>query len=161
MTTSALVQALALIVLLFPVLSANPAAIAEDDIKQTLESYRQAWLRNDKAGVLDAFTDDAVILPHHGVEPRVGKKAIEEFWFPAASPPTPIHEFSQDILAIRVEGHVAVVYGKTKLLWSMLREGREEKWRNQGTFIAVLVKKNGRWRITYRMWDEPPNERIP
>lgn len=150
-----------MVIVIVLTLSSAMTAADVDEIKQTIENYRQAWLRNDKAAVLEAFTGDAVILPHHGVEPRVGKSAIEEFWFPAGSPPTPIHEFKLDVAAVRVEGDVAVAHGTTKLMWSMMREGREEKWRNKGTFITVLIRKEGRWRITHQMWDDPPNERVP
>lgn len=133
---------------------------AKQAVRQVLENYRKAWLANDKAGVLGLFAEDAVISPHHGVEPRVGKAAIEEFWFPPNSPPTQINEFELEVEDIRGEGGMAVARGKHKLVWTTTKDGRKEKWGNQGTFLTVLVNRGAGWVITHQMWDDPPNQQI-
>src|SRR5258708_22677518 len=57
-------------------------------IRTILETYRSAWLANDADAVLRLFTEDAVLMPHHGVEPVLATKAAPASWFPAARPPT-------------------------------------------------------------------------
>src|SRR5262245_14027833 len=67
---------------------ASDRQLAEADvaaIHAVIEAFRVAWLAGDKTGVLNTFTDDAVLAPHHGDPPIVGKRAIEAYWFPAAS----------------------------------------------------------------------------
>src|ERR671924_1817178 len=53
----------------------------EKAIRTTIEAYRTMWLANDVKGVLNTFTDDAVLLPAHGAPAVVGMSAIEKYWF--------------------------------------------------------------------------------
>src|SRR5215813_1459517 len=80
-----------------PLRAADPEGVlapAEDaKVRAVLETYRKAWLANDADGVLSVFLDDAVLMPHHGVEPVIGKPAARAFWFPAG-PPTTITAFT-------------------------------------------------------------------
>jgi len=64
-------------------------ALPPDDeakIRLVIREYEKAWLANDEEDVMRLFTEDAVLLPHHGVEPCVGKKAARAFWFSKSGP---------------------------------------------------------------------------
>src|SRR5690348_563361 len=63
----------------------TPADLAS--LRSVMAAYRNAWIAADRAAVLALFTDDAVLLPHHGDDPVVGRAAMERFWWPAGSPP--------------------------------------------------------------------------
>src|SRR5215475_3527702 len=67
-------------------LSAND----EKAIRATIEAYRTAWLKNDAAGVLKTFTDDAVLLPAHGSPAVTGIAAIKKYWFTPGGPTTTV-----------------------------------------------------------------------
>jgi hypothetical protein len=66
-------------------------------IRNVLEHYRASWLSNDPDGVRSCFTQDAVLMPHHGLEPIMGMKAINEFWFPRTNTKTTILKFARTI----------------------------------------------------------------
>src|SRR5262245_17110971 len=87
--------------MLIAALSASPRSqpdrLTADDqkaIKATIEAYRTAWLANDTKGVLNTFTDDAVLLPAHGSPAIAGIAAIEKYWFTPGGPPTTINELN-------------------------------------------------------------------
>src|SRR5205814_4174188 len=65
--------------------SLTPADAAE--VRDVISKYRDAWMAADPKAVLAVFTPDAVLLPHHGDNPVVGRAAMERFWWPPGSPP--------------------------------------------------------------------------
>jgi len=69
-------------------------ATDESAIRAIIEAYRTAWLANDAKGVLNTFSDDAVLLPAHGAPAVVGIAAIEKYWFTPDGPPTTITELN-------------------------------------------------------------------
>ena len=79
-----------------------------DAIRAIHESYRRAWLAGDAQGVRNTFTDDAVLLPHHGVQPVVGMEAIKQFWESRIKIGARDHEKDASLLArrtpVRAEG---------------------------------------------------------
>jgi uncharacterized protein (TIGR02246 family) len=113
-------------------------------------------LRNDEAGVLGVFTDDAVIMPHHGDEPRVGMAAIKAFWFPASAAPTKIMKFELKTDEIGGTGDIAYARGHFTLAWNSQANGAGKTFSNAGTYLDILQKQpDGSWKITHHMWDDP------
>ncbi len=146
------------------VASGGQATLALGDaaaIRGLLEHYRTAWLANDADGVRASFTDDAVLMPHHGLEPVAGMKAINEFWFPATTAKTTITKFVQTIDETGGEGRMAFVRGHSEVAWTVVDKGKTEEWRTHGGYVALLKKQaNGKWLITHLMWEDVPNERV-
>jgi len=62
------------------------------------DAYRAAWLANDGEAVRRNFTEDAVLLPHHGLAPVEGMAAIKQFWWPADAKLTTITRFEATLL---------------------------------------------------------------
>ena len=130
-------------------------------IQSVLVDYRAAWLKSDQQGVLRAFTPDAVLMPHHGVEPVTGIAAIREFWFPVTTSQTTIDEFKQTYDEIGGGPDLAYVRGKSEVSWTTTDGKTEEVWRTKGNYLAVLKRQtDGGWRISHLIWDDIPNERI-
>src|SRR5215813_5659404 len=78
----------------------SPVGLAAADtefIKSVLEKYRTAWLANDAEAVRATLTKDAVLMPHHGLNPIVGVAAINEFWWPVTAAKTTILKFVRSI----------------------------------------------------------------
>jgi len=137
----------------------NPDEITS--IRKVMESYRNAWLANDVEGVLGSFTQDAVLMPHHGVEPVEGMKAIREFWFPGTAAKTTILKFVRSVDEVGGEGGFAHMRGHSEVAWRVEDKGTAEEWRTHGTYLAILKKQgNGKWLITHLIWDDVPNERV-
>src|SRR5262245_22925364 len=95
----------------------------EDDKKKILElheSYRQYWLQNDSAKVVDLFAEDAAIIPPNKKGGFAkGKKEIGAWWFTSNGDTTyPITGFDYvyDSL-ISVETDFAVLNGMSTVRW--------------------------------------------
>jgi uncharacterized protein (TIGR02246 family) len=129
-------------------------------IRNVLEHYRASWLSNDPDGVRSCFTQDAVLMPHHGLEPIVGLKAINEFWFPRTNTKTTILKFARTIDEIGVDGTFAYARGHGEVVWRVEDNRKTEDWRTGGTYMAILKKQgSGKWLISHLIWDDVPNER--
>ena len=156
----------ALFLLLFvargPLLAAGPETLTAQDqtrIRAVLAAYRAAWLANDAEGVLRLFTEDTVLMPHHGVEPVVGKSAARAFWFPANGPPTTVTAFTQIVDAIGGTCDLAYVRGHSRVEWTTGTGAEARKSGNAGTNLTLLRRQaDGSWRIAVQMWDDPPNQ---
>jgi len=130
-------------------------------IRTVLERYRTGWLANNADAVRGSFTQDAVLLPHHGVPPAVGMAAINEFWFPASPTKTTITTFVQTIDEVGGEGYLAYVRGTSEVVWRVEGGAKSQHWRNSGNFLAILKKQDdGKWLMSHLIWDDPPNQQV-
>jgi len=129
-----------------------------DAIRGVHEAYRIAWLANDGEAVRLNFTEDAVLLPHHGLAPVEGMAAIKQFWWPADSKLTRITRFEASYDEIGGCGTIAFVRGRSHVEWTVVENAKLEKFSNSGTFLTLMRKlPNGIWKMTHQMWDDPPN----
>jgi uncharacterized protein (TIGR02246 family) len=139
--------------------SLSPTDVAA--IRALLERYRMGWLAGNPDTVRRCFTQDAVLLPHHGVLPVVGMAAINEFWFPASSAKTTITKFVQMLDEVGGEGTLAYVRGRSEVAWRVDDGANSQNWRNGGNFLAVLKKQSdGKWLMSHLIWDDPPNQQV-
>ena len=123
------------------------------------QAYCAAWLGNDEAAVLALFTKDAVLLPHHGLEPVVGEDAIRAFWFPKGGPPTRVTRLTQTVDEVGGSGDFAYLRGHSAVSWVAGTGDGAKTASNAGTFLNILRRQpDGSWRITHQMWDDPPNQ---
>jgi uncharacterized protein (TIGR02246 family) len=127
-------------------------------VRAVLERYRASWLANDPAAVRGCFTQDAVLMPHHGIAPIVGMAAIKEFWWPETTSKTTIMNFSQTLAEVDGSGDFAYARGRSKVAWITTDGSKRETWHNGGNFMAVFRKAEGKWLISRLIWDDPPNE---
>ncbi|HEY6928523.1 MAG TPA: hypothetical protein VJA66_02500 [Thermoanaerobaculia bacterium] len=103
------------------------------------------------------FSETAVLLPHHGVEPVVGEKAIRTFWFPKTGPPTKVTRLTHSIDEVGGSGDFGYIRGHSGVSW-ISGTGPDSRIRSlAGTFLAILRRQpDGSWQITHFMWDDPP-----
>jgi uncharacterized protein (TIGR02246 family) len=145
--------------LVSPVFAAAGSSLSAEDIakiKQVHKRYEETWLKGDADGVRSLFTDDCVLLPHHGVPPRVGKKEMNEFWFPPNTPPTTVTKLVLSLENIGGDGQIAYVWGTDEVAWTTVQDGKTTSSSNKGTFLNVLKKQpDGEWKISHHMWDDP------
>jgi len=138
----------------------SPAEQAK--VRAVLEAYRTAWLANDADAVLSVFAEDAVLMPHHGVEPVVGKAAARAFWFPAG-PPTTITAFTLTVDQVGGSSGIAWARGRSRVEWTTGIGPDAKRSGNAGTNLTVLKRQpDGDWRIVAMMWDDPlPQPAVP
>jgi len=141
---------------------AHPSALSTTDIaaiRRTCDGFRDAWLRNDSAGVMRLLTADVVIMPHHGVKPREGAQAVQSFWWPKGSSPATVTRFEQSHDEIGGDGNFAFVRGRATIEYTWAPAQELRLFRNVGTTVTLLRRvESGEWLISHRMWDDPPTE---
>lgn len=142
-----------------PSLSAADKSLSADDIAKIRDvhnKYEATWLKGDADGVRSLFTDDCVLLPHHGDRARVGKKELDEFWFSPGWRATTVTKLIVSIERIGGNGEIAYVWGTDEVAWRTVEGGKTTSSANKGTFLNILQKQpNGEWKITHHMWDDP------
>lgn len=119
------------------------------------EEYVNAWLANDPERVGNLLTEDVVLLPHHGVMPRVGKDAVMGWWFPSGEVVAPVtrYELAHDE-SVEGCGDMAIVRGRTVIL-EYEYEGTTFS-NADGNFLTVFRRgEDGAWRISHRIWNDP------
>jgi uncharacterized protein (TIGR02246 family) len=100
------------------------------------------------------FTDDAVLIPHHGLAPVAGGKAIRAWWWPANAPKTTIEKFEMTHVEIGGSCATAFARGTQALEWTT----GTKRASNRGNHLTLLRKDaRGQWRITHQMWGDPAN----
>lgn len=123
-------------------------------IEAVLDEYVAAWLAGDAERVLRTLTPDAVLIPHHGLPPVVGDKAIRAFWWPPKAPPTTIDRFELKHAEIGGDGSFAFARGTQTLEWTT----GAKKSSTRGNHMTLLRRgPDGRWRISHQMWGDPAN----
>lgn len=144
---------------LSPAVALTASSLSASDvaeIKQVHQKYEQMWLKGDANGVRSLFTDDCVLFPPHGDKPKVGKKAMNEFWFPPDAPPTQITKLVVTPQDIGGDGQIAYVWGTDEVAWTTVAEGENTTSSHAGIFLNVLKKQSdGHWKISHHMWDDP------
>jgi uncharacterized protein (TIGR02246 family) len=136
----------------------TPISPADKQAVQAVnDAYRKAWLANDAEGVRRLFTDDAVLLPHHGVDPVQGMRAINDFWWPSDAPPTTVTKLEMTAQEIGGQGDIAYVWGRAEVAWTSGNGGGAKTFSNRGTYLSILRRQPaGGWKISHHMWDDPP-----
>ena len=157
-----LLPATLLLVLFLPLFaSAGTCEFTSADkqaIRAVVEKYRTSWLAGDAAGVQSTFAEDAVLLPHHGDPPVVGLKAIQQYWWPAGAPPTPITKLEITTEDFGGDCQVAFVRGHDSVSWTQQEGSKTVSYTNSGTYLNVMKKlRDGSWRIWQHIWDDPAN----
>ena len=130
------------------------------EIASVIERYVAAWRRGDAEGVMGLLASDAVILPHDGLEPRVGHAAIRDFWFAPSRAVSGIDEFRFDLQGTTEHQGRALTWG-TRVLQYWQGAGADKvthRW--TGTVLIALQRRGESWEITHFMWDDPPPERV-
>jgi uncharacterized protein (TIGR02246 family) len=127
-----------------------------DCLRSLVQAYGAAWLEGEAETVLRLFSEDAVLLPHHGVEPVVGKAAMRAFWWPPGAPPTTVTRFELTPDDIGGDGDLGYIRGRFELAYEIVNNGALQAVTNAGTFI-VLARRSGdaEWSMTHHMWDDP------
>jgi len=135
--------------------SLSPADI--ECLHTLVQDYAAAWLDGNAEVVLRHFTEDAVLLPHHGVQPAVGEAAMRAFWWPPDAPTTSVTTFELTPRETGGSGDLGFVWGNFTLTFETELDGAPQTVANAGTFM-ILARRgdDAGWRISHHMWDDPP-----
>ncbi len=137
-----------------PLLQASEAEDIET-LRQLDQAYAAEWMANNAQGVLELFTDDATLVPHHGDAPVVGKESIRRFWFDPSYAPTTVPEWDREPGEIVVLGDVGIVRGRARLVWEY--EGVRTTI-PEGNYVLIAVRTVRGWLIRMLTWNDDPRK---
>ena len=144
--------------IVFTMLAAAQPALADleedlDALRALDQAYAAEWIEGDAEGVMELFTEDATLVPHHGDAPIEGHKAIREFWFHPNYAPTVVPEWSREAVEIFVSGDMGVIRGRARLVWEY--EGTRTTIPD-GNYVMIAVRQAEEWRIRLLTWNDDP-----
>ena len=150
-----------LIAILFMLSATHTLVASEKEDHEALRAldqrYAEDWLAGTEAGVMDLFTKDATLVPHHGDAPIEGKEAIQSFWFNPDYSPTVVPEWDREAREIFVSGDVGVVRGRSRLVWEY--EGVRTTI-PEGNYVMIAVRQDQKWLIKMLTWNDDPRKWI-
>lgn len=139
-----------------PVLAAD-CQLPEQDrraVAAMSQEYIDAWKSNDPARVAATLAEDVVMVPHHGVQPRVGKQAVLDWWFPGGEVAAPIVNY--EISLTEVSGCADMAFDRGRMIelsWTF--DGKTYTNRD-GNFMTIYRRgADGAWKIVRRIWNDP------
>ena len=146
--------------LLIAVLGIGPLVLADEDhdkaaLRALDQAYATAWMNGDADGVMVLFTEDATLVPHHGVAPVKGQDAIRNNWFDPSYAPTVVPESLREPDEIFISGDMGVVRGRARLVWEY--EGTRTTIR-EGNYVMIAVRQVKGWRIRMLTWNDDPRD---
>lgn len=154
----ALAFALALTIQAGTAANAAHAQLTDDDLQEiraTAERFVGSWLVDAPDSVMSTLAEDAVLMPHHGVEPVVGTAEIRAFWWPPHSA-TRVLVFDQTYEEIDGDGDLAYARGRFELALEFETQGGAQRASYEGNYLMLLRRKDGgEWKITHRIWNDP------
>lgn len=118
------------------------------------QAYGDIWRRNNAsvpAAIMALFTDDAVVMPHHGDPIRSGKRAIADFWFPGGVLYGRVDRYVQQVTGAHINGDAAHIYGRFDLKFTFNGSVTE----NGGNQLAVMRRTGDGWKIAALIWNDP------
>lgn len=123
-----------------------------DVIRTTLQAYRQAWLNNDTATVLNTLSEEiALLMP--GTTPNVvGKQHVKDFWFPPADLKYPIRVYEIRDEEIFGSGTYATAHGASLLIWETVKGDSIIAADTSRTEYLTVLKKETTWKIYRQMF---------
>ncbi len=117
------------------------------------QAYADTWKAGDAEAVLALFTEDAVLIPHHGVPHIEGLAAIRAFWFDPSYPPTVVVDWQRTPVEVVVEGDVGMVRGRSRLTWEYAGKRTTIP---EGSYLLNAVRTAAGWRIRMLAWTDDP-----
>jgi ketosteroid isomerase-like protein len=132
--------------LFLAVLFASPvyAGDVNSEIAQEFKTFEKTYNAHDFKALGQFYAEDAVVYAQ-GVDITKGREAIQKHY---ASFLKDVTDMKADTLAIVDAGDHAIEYGK----WSETYQGKPD----QGIYITVYKKKNGKWKIIRSSsWSNP------
>lgn len=130
------------------------------ELQQELDDYVAAWQRSDQDAVLGHLAPEAVLLPHDGLAPLIGREAARAFWFGGRWPAGGIGAFTFKLAGAKSRGDdAAIAWGARHLEYWQTESMEKVTYEFQGTVLLVFQQRGSSWLITHFMWDDPPPRR--
>lgn len=139
--------------------SRQSESLSESDvasIRAVMNTYATGWnAQNPRQSIMSLFTDDAVLLPHHG-DPQVeGKEAIERHFWPEGLTGFRVDSYEFEIREIT--GHPGLAYsrGRYAITFSFEDAGELRTLSNEGNYMMIFRSFRGDWKIARYIWNDP------
>ncbi len=125
-------------------------------IRAVMNTYATGWnAQNPRQTIMSLFTDDAVLLPHHG-DPQVeGKDAIERHFWPAGLTGFRVDSYEFEVREITGQAGLAYSRGRYAITFSFEDAGGLRTLSNAGNFIMIFRSAGDDWKIARYIWNDP------
>ena len=132
----------------------------QNKVREAMNKYRNAWMRNDSAVVMDYVSKDMVLfMPNLEGKPKTGIDSIRVFWFPNSDVSYPITEYTVTNEKIEGNEQLCIYSGISKLSWHVLKGTiRSDSTTVVSEFMNVLRKEDGQWKLFRLMYNIKDNE---
>ena len=129
-------------------------------IVEAMNKYRNAWMRNDSAEVMEYVSKEMVLfMPSLEGKPKIGADSIRAFWFPNSDISYPITEYAVTNEKIEGNEQLCIYSGISKLSWHVLRgTARSDSSTAISEFLNVLKKEDGKWKLLKAMYNIKNND---
>lgn len=123
-------------------------------VKKIEKDFTTAWLNKDENGVLDLFWDDAMLYAN-GRKPVKGIAEIKRVWFTPSETIHTLTRYDTELDEVYGDNNLAYAIGKNDMAWDSQKKGKDEirKFTAERHFLAIYVKRNGKWKILRRHWN--------
>ncbi len=130
------------------------ASSNQQAIQDRLNSLANAIVNNDYASVEDFYTDDAISMPNYGKMLK-GKDAIHRDNLEFTKSGMKITSLNMNVTNVLGEkGNLVDAVGNYTISLSR-KNGGDIK--DEGNFLTVLEKKDGKWKIRAEIWNTNRN----
>ena len=130
------------------------------ELQNKLDDYVAAWHAGDSSAILGHLAPDAVLLPHDGLTPLIGRDAARAFWFGGRWPSGGIGSFKFALIDAESRGEdSAIAWGTRELEYWQIESGEKVTYGFRGTVLLVFARSGTSWTISHFMWDDPPPTR--
>lgn len=125
-----------------------------NSIKMIEKDFANAWLENNEKGVLSLFWDDAMLYAN-GRKPVKGIAEIKRVWFTTSNRVHKLTKYDTKLDEVYGNKNLAYAIGTNQIEWDSMEKGKPEvrKFTAERHFMAIYVKRKGKWKILRRHWN--------
>jgi len=119
-------------------------------------AYTDGFLKDNRSAILGLFSEDAVLMPHHGDPPVIGLAEIKEHFWPPDSPPFRVDRFELTQVETEGTGNLAYTRGSSEIEFSMQIDDNWNTYSNAGNFLMIFRRNpDNKWYIIRYIWNDP------
>lgn len=120
------------------------------------QAYPSALVADDAPAAMELFTEDAVLLPHHGAPTIEGKAAIHQHLWPDNGPAVTVSAFT--MVPVEIDGCAPFAYsrGTFSITFTVESDGTRKTFSNNGNYLMIYRKEgDASWHIARYIWNDP------
>lgn len=126
-------------------------------IRSLLNGYASGWNASDpEQAILSLFTENPVLLPHHGAPQVEGKEALRNHFWPAGLAGFRVNSYDFEVMEITGSADQAYSRGRFSISFTFEENGGKLRTLgNAGNYVMIFRKEGEEWKISRYIWNDP------